>query len=542
MVRYIILLIGLLVTTVTLTAQDVYLQAEFEKNEGLILKWNYNASVDSAVVKIATVISSDDKVWILYDPSNAITIDAIQAQLALSGAYLSNIVFFAGTAENPWIRDYGPLAAYQLTDLTYTRHFIDAQYFPSQFPLADFLPMQLASDFNFNYDVMNLNFEGGNLLLDGIGRGFVSDRVLIENPGLNTNQVIQALYTKLNLNEIIILPSIPECGGGNLGELSRLVKFIDPETVLVSQFPANVSYYQQVEMIADTLSKTFNDVGKALQVVRLPVAPNENGEYSANNPGEIRSYTSSILFNDKILIPSYNNENDAIALNVYQQLFQGYQVIQIPSQELSVLNGSLYRLALNVPQPKFFRMRHSKYSGPQPFESEIWINSYVQSPDPIDSIQLFFRIYPSNSYHVTNTTSCCGGSSGLIDGYNISDTISYYIQAYSGDHIQTLPVGAPEATYTFWFDPFTGTKTNTRKEQITIYPNPASDYISIQGISKSDTKISYKLLNLNGVTIDEGSVQDGKLIKLPDNLVNGFYIIKIITSGNTHISKLYLHH
>lgn len=541
MARSVILFFSFLFSVFSLSAQDVFVPAEFEKNEGLLLKWNYESSTDEVVVKIASAISIDDKVWILYDPDNAVTSDAIQVLLSAGGANLSNIIFIAGKAENPWLRDYGPTVGYKVTDMEYTRHFIDAQYYPSEFPLADFLPIQLASDFSFNYESVPLHFEGANLLLDGIGRGFVGDRILDENPGMNSNQVIQTLYTKLNLNEIIILPSVPECGG-EWGELNRLVKFIDPETVLVSQFPSTVPYYQQVEAIADSLSKTYNDLGKPFQVVRLPVAPDESGEYSVNSSGEIRSYTSSILFNNKILIPSYNNENDALALSVYQQLFQGYQIIQIPSQALSAMHGSLYRMAVNIPQPKFFRIRHSKLTGTQTFEPEIWINTLVQTLDPVDSIQLYYKIHPSSSYQVVNSGGCCGGSSGLISGYNINDTISYYLQAYSGNYIQNLPVGAPEATYTFWFDPFTDVKTGNTEPQISIFPNPASEYIFVRGISSSDTEASYKLLNSNGVSMAEGSIQSGAAIRLPDNLANGLYIIKIITSGETHISKLYLHH
>ena len=536
-----ILFIGLLFTAVSLNAQEVHVPAEFEQNEGILLKWNYSSSLDSVVIKIASVISPENKVWLLHDPENVVTIAEIQSMLTDFGANLANIIFIEGKAENPWIRDYGPLTAYQITDQGYTRHFIDSQYFPTEFPEADFLPIQLASDFDFNYDLMPLNFEGGNLLLDGIGRGFVSDRILAENPSMNIYQVIQGLYMKLNLNEIILLPSIPECGGGEWSELSRLVKFIDPETVLVSQFPANVPYYQQVELLADTLSKTYNDVGKALQVVRLPVAPDVNGGFAADNSGEIRSYTSSLLFNNKILIPSYNSDSDSIAFNIYQQLFQGFQVIQIPSLALSALHGSLFRMAVNVPQQKFFRLRHSKHTGQIAFEPELWVNSYVNSPDPVDSIQLFYRVHPSTTYQVVNAFGCCGGNSGLITGFAIGDTISYYVQAYGGDHIQTLPIGAPVANYTFWFDLFTSINSEAKEQNITIFPNPASDILFIKGISKSETFAEYTLLNINGISVTQGSFQGDSKLNLPKNLPDGFYVIKIITSGKTHFSKLYLH-
>jgi agmatine/peptidylarginine deiminase len=90
---------------------------------------------------------------------------------------------------------------------------------------------------------------------------------------------------------------------------------------MVSQFPESVPYYEQMESLADSLSKTFNDFGKLLKVVRLPVASLQDGSYSVSDSGEIRSYTSSLIFNNKILIPSYNNPSDAVALSVYQQVF-----------------------------------------------------------------------------------------------------------------------------------------------------------------------------------------------------------------------------
>ncbi len=542
MARYIIIICVSLFTSLILEAQDVSIQSEFEKKEGILLKWNYDAAVDSTVARIAAIISTNDKAWIIYNPANSVTSSQILAELISYGANASNILFTEGTAENPWLRDYGPVAGYFYNDLGFNRHFVDYQYHPAQFPQADFLSLQLASNFNFNYEDMPLNFEGGNLLLDGIGRGFAGDRILSSNSGLNANQIAQTLYTKLSLNEIIILPSIPECGGGEWSEISRLVKFIDSETVLVSQFPTTVPYYQQVEMIADTLSKMYNDVGKMLQVIRLQAAPDENGEFADSNSGTIQSYTSSIILNNKILIPSYNQSYDEAALVVYQQLFPGYEVFQVPAQNLAAMHGSLYRLAVNIPQPDLFRIRHSRITGMQNFESEIWINTFVDSWNPIDSIQLFYKIHPSADYQVLNTYGCCGGNSGFLSGYAISDTISYFIKAYSGNHNQTLPLPAPEALYTFWFDAFTGVSNNTKYQEVTIFPNPASDVIYIKGIAKSSPDDSYQILNLSGIRVADGEIIPGSGIMLPANLVNGFYMVKISNAGKTHICKLYLQH
>lgn len=540
MIRTIFTLVASITLSCFVKAQDVYIQAEFEKNEGIILKWNYDPAIDSTIVRIASIISSDDKVWILYDPSQPVTRAQVESELIAGGVDPLNLIMMEGVAENPWIRDYGPVAGYYFDDAVKTRHFVDAVYDASQYPLADFLPLQLASEFGFNYADMQLNFEPGNLLLDGIGRGFVGDRVLSENPGLSTNQVIQTLYTRLSLNEIIILPSIPECGGGAWSELSRLVKFIDSETVLVTQFPDEIPYSQQVNLLADTLSKMYNDVGRQFEVVRIPASPFGNDQYAQSNDGIIRSYTSSLIFNNKILIPSYGHANDQLALTIYKSQFPGYDIYQVPAQVLADEHGSLYRLAVNVPQENLFRIRHSKITGPQLFENEIWINAFVDTWQPLDSIQVFYKIHPSDEYQAVNTYGCCGGNSGFLGGYSESDTISYYLKAYSGDYSQTLPIAAPEGLFTFWFDPYTGIDKKTNHESLRIFPNPSTGIVNLDGVTVS-ANATYEVLNLSGLKVDGGDLDGQGRIRLSGNLANGFYILKIIDTGKTHISKLYLH-
>lgn len=540
MIRSILILVASLTLSCMVKAQDVYIQAEFEKNEGIILKWNYNPAFDSTIVRIASIISSDDKVWILYDPSHLITQAQVESELIAGGVNPLNLIMMEGVAENPWIRDYGPVAGYYFDDAVKTRHFVDAVYDASQYPLADFLPLQLASEFGFNYSDMQLNFEPGNLLLDGIGRGFAGDRVLSGNPGLSTNQVIQTLYTRLSLNEIIILPSIPECGGGVWSELSRLIKFIDSETVLVTQFPDEIPYSQQVNLLADTLSKMYNDVGRQFVVVRIPASPYGNDQYAQSSDGIIRSYTSSLIFNNKILIPSYGHANDQVALTIYTSQFPGYEIYQVPAQVLADEHGSLYRLAVNIPQENLFRIRHSKITGPQLFENEIWINAFVDTWQPLDSIQVFYKIHPSDEYQSVNTYGCCGGNSGFLGGYTENDTISYYLKAYSGDYSQSLPIAAPEGLFTFWFDPYTGNDRKTNDESLRIFPNPSTGIVNLGGILVS-ANATYEVLSLSGFLVDEGGLNGLGRIKLSGDLANGFYILKIIDSGKTHISKLYLH-
>jgi hypothetical protein len=139
-----------------------------------------------------------------------------------------------------------------------------------------------------------------------------------------------------------------------------------------------------------------------------------------------------------------------------------------------------------------------------------------------------------------NTYGCCGGNSGYLSGYTINDTVSYYLKAYSGDYIQTLPNGAPEATFTFWFDVFADLKPLDKGQKLRVFPNPASSFVMVDGNIGDLQFANYQILNLSGMVVSEGDLKGSPKIGLPENLASGVYILKIITSGKSWVSTLYL--
>ncbi len=61
-----------------------------------------------------------------------------------------------------------------------------------------------------------------------------------------------------------------------------------------------------------------------------------------------------------------------------------------------------------------------------------------------------------------------------------------------------------------------------------IYPNPASDYIRVSGLTKIE---SYKVYNVLGSIVGKGFVSDSEKIRT-NNLYSGVYILRFDT-GNT---------
>ena len=95
-----------------------------------------------------------------------------------------------------------------------------------------------------------------------------------------------------------------------------------------------------------------------------------------------------------------------------------------------------------------------------------------------------------------------------------SDTIEYNFQNFPCDST--------------WF---TTNTTNLDDNELSIVPNPTSDYIQILGI---ESDLAYELYNIHGQKISSGISINGKII-IPDS---GVFILKIKLAGGYSIHRI----
>lgn len=73
-------------------------------------------------------------------------------------------------------------------------------------------------------------------------------------------------------------------------------------------------------------------------------------------------------------------------------------------------------------------------------------------------------------------------------------------------------------------------------EDLHIYPNPASDQITIDGV---ETPQAFELMNISGKVVLAGSLSKSiNTITLPDNLAKGIYHLRINGSEKTNVHKI----
>ncbi len=74
---------------------------------------------------------------------------------------------------------------------------------------------------------------------------------------------------------------------------------------------------------------------------------------------------------------------------------------------------------------------------------------------------------------------------------------------------------------------------NTQAPQLTVTPNPAKDFIIVEGIA---SEFQYSIFNMTGTLLEQGNSDHGNTIYF-SNLPQGLYIIQIIADGQKLMSK-----
>ena len=199
--------------------------------------------------------------------------------------------------------------------------------------------------------VSRVVLEGG--AIDTNGRGtllttqecLLSPDVQVRNPGLD-----KAGYEKLFADYLGVKHTIwlnrGIAGDDTHGHVDDIARFVDPSTVVtvMEEDQADENYAPLQENLAILKSAVDQD-GKPLRVVTLPMPAPVMFE-GFRLPA---SYANFYIANGIVLVPTFNDRNDRIALNTLAELFPGREVVGIHCVDLVLGLGTLHCLSHEQP-------------------------------------------------------------------------------------------------------------------------------------------------------------------------------------------------
>lgn len=192
--------------------------------------------------------------------------------------------------------------------------------------------------------------EGGGIETDGEGTLLVTEEwllsdVQVRNPGLSRDDYERLFAQYLGIRQTIWLGE--GCVGDDThGHIDDIARFTSPGTIVLAfeEDPADDNHRRSLDNW-DRLQLVGGADGR-LRVVKLPYprTVEMNGERLP------ASYANFYVANGVVIVPTFNDPNDRVALNTLAELFPDRQVVGIHAVDLVWGLGTLHCLSQQQPR------------------------------------------------------------------------------------------------------------------------------------------------------------------------------------------------
>ena len=192
--------------------------------------------------------------------------------------------------------------------------------------------------------------EGGAIETNGEHTLLVTEECLLSpiqsrNPGLTRGGYEEVFQTYLGTRQTIWLGE--GCVGDDThGHVDDIARFTDPTTVVLA-FEADPADDENHRRSVDNLKRLEMAGGAsgALRIVKLPFPR----PVTMNGERLPASYANFYIANGVVIVPTFNDPNDRIALNTLAECFPGRRVVGIHAVDLVWGLGALHCLTQQEP-------------------------------------------------------------------------------------------------------------------------------------------------------------------------------------------------
>jgi agmatine deiminase len=341
--------------------------AEWEPHEATWLAWPHNpedwpgkfSPVPWLYAEIVRLIAAHERVHLIVE--NATMRLRVTRMLKLAGANLDNVSFHLWLTDRGWTRDSGPIFlrnAAGKVGLTNWRFNAWAKY--SDWRLDDKLPGRVTKLLGIpewqpevRHDdgrTQRLVLEGGSIDANGTGVLLTTEECLLSevqqrNPGVSRAQLERAFYDFLGIDQVIWLGR-GIVGDDTHGHVDDIARFVGPATIIAAvERDKNDGNHEPLAENRKILKAARTSAGKQFTVVELPM-PRPVVFRGQRLPA---SYANFYLANGLVLVPTFHDPNDRVALNTLAEVFSDREIVGVHSIDLIWGLGALHCMTQQQP-------------------------------------------------------------------------------------------------------------------------------------------------------------------------------------------------
>jgi len=341
--------------------------AEWEPHEATWLAWPHNPedwpgkfqTIPWVYAEIVRLLSARERVHILVNDARAE--GRALGILERAGATLEQVIFHRWPTNRVWTRDSGPIFIRNAAGrVAITNWRFDAWAKYPEWQLDDQLPGRVKEllglpEWQPEIGIENgakhrLVLEGGSIDTNGEGVLLTTEECLLcdvqaRNPGVGRAQMERAFHDFLGVDQVIWLGR-GIAGDDTHGHVDDISRFVGPETIVTAIEPdTKDANHEPLAENLQRLKAARTLEGKQFTVVELPL-PRPVVFRGQRLPA---SYANFYIANGLVLVPTFNDPNDRVALNILAEVFPGREVIGIHSVDLVWGLGTLHCMTQQQP-------------------------------------------------------------------------------------------------------------------------------------------------------------------------------------------------
>lgn len=333
--------------------------AEWEPQSAVILTWPHVHSdwalqlnkVEPIFAQIVSHICDYQQVILVcYDAAHQRQVKSI---LQHHGVNLAAVRFHNIPTNDTWVRDYGPLTAsvqgkLQLVDFRFNGW---GGKYPAE--LDDRVTQRLHEQNAFGHIAVTYSsilLEGGSLDTDGHGTVLTTERCLLSptrNPQMDKADYERLLKLQFGIDRVLWLAHGELQGDDTDGHIDMLARFCDTATIAYVHCEDQQDYhYEPLAQMQQELQALRMAAGNPYNLVPLPFPA---AKYYADGRRMAASYANFLIINGAVLVPTYADPMDAVALQQLSRCFPDRKIIGVPCLSIIEQNGSLHCLTMQLP-------------------------------------------------------------------------------------------------------------------------------------------------------------------------------------------------
>ncbi len=339
--------------------------AEWEPHEATWLAWPHNpedwpgkfAPIPWLYAEIVRLLAAHERVHLIVE--DAAAEKRVRSMLRRAVADLDKVDFHQWPTDRGWTRDSGPIFVRNAEGHVAATNWqfngwakYDDWKLDCQIPgrITDLLGVPSWQPSIQDQNSTKCVLEGGSIDVNGAGLMLTTEECLLStvqqrNPGVSRKQLEQVFADYLGVDQVIWM-NRGIAGDDTHGHVDDITRFAGVDTIITAVEPNTKD--PNHEPLAENLARlraARTPAGKQFTIVELPM-PRPVVFRGQRLPA---SYANFYIANRVVLMPTFHDSNDRVALNILAEVFPSREVIGVHSVDLIWGLGALHCMTQQQP-------------------------------------------------------------------------------------------------------------------------------------------------------------------------------------------------